>query len=81
MRLGDLVLPTGQRDPRETPHKEFFYVDISSVDNEAKVIAATKRIVGVDAPSRARKIIRKGDVIVLDGAAKLERGRPCPCQS
>ncbi len=62
--LGELVLPTEQRDPKEIPTKEFSYVDIASVDNEIKAIIQTKRIRGVDAPSRARKVIRRGDVIV-----------------
>jgi type I restriction enzyme S subunit len=64
MRLGDLVLLTQQRDPRQKPDEEFYYVDIAGVDNEAKIIVVTKRIVGADAPSRARKVIRRGDVIV-----------------
>jgi type I restriction enzyme, S subunit len=64
MRLGDTVLPTQQRDPRQKPSEEFCYVDIAGVDNEAKTIVVTKRIVGADAPSRARKVISRGDVIV-----------------
>jgi type I restriction enzyme S subunit len=63
-RLGELLLPTEQRDPRAKPTEEFSYVDIASVDNEAKAIGATKRVMGTDAPSRARKVIRDGDVIV-----------------
>ena len=62
--LGELVLPTAMRDPRENPTDEFSYVDIASVDNETKAIVTTKRIVGAQAPSRARKVIREGDVIV-----------------
>lgn len=62
--LGDLILPTEQRDPRSKPNEEFSYVDIAGVDNKTKAIIATKRIVGAEAPSRARKIIRKGDIIV-----------------
>ena len=62
--LGELILPTEQRDPRLKPAEEFSYVDIAGIDNEAKAIAATKRIVGAEAPSRARKVIRNGDVIV-----------------
>ncbi|MEI7938460.1 MAG: restriction endonuclease subunit S [Verrucomicrobiota bacterium] len=62
--VGELVLPTEQRDPRRNPTDEFCYVDIAGVDNDAKAIVATKRIVGADAPSRARKVIREGDVIV-----------------
>jgi type I restriction enzyme S subunit len=64
MRLGDLVRSAQQRDPRENPGEEFCYVDIAGVDNEAKTIVVTQRIVGADAPSRARKVVRRGDVIV-----------------
>src|SRR5438105_3663390 len=62
--LGELVRRTEQRDPRENPTEEFCYVDIAGVDNERKVIVASKQLVGADAPSRARKVIREGDVIV-----------------
>jgi type I restriction enzyme S subunit len=62
--LGELVMPTEQRDPRDTPSEEFLYVDIASVDNNFKVVAGAKKLLGADAPSRARKVIRKGDVIV-----------------
>src|ERR1039458_573118 len=62
--LGQLVLPTEQRDPKEYPTEEFSYVDIASIDNGTKSIGTTKRIVGSDAPSRARKVIHTGDVIV-----------------
>jgi type I restriction enzyme S subunit len=62
--LGDLVLPTELRDPTKTPEIAFSYVDIASVDNETKTIVAAKRIAGSEAPSRARKVLRSGDVIV-----------------
>jgi type I restriction enzyme S subunit len=64
MRLGDLVLPTQQRDPRQKPGEEFCYVDIAGIDNETKTIGVAKRIVSAYAPSRARKVIHMGDVIV-----------------
>lgn len=64
MRLGDLVLSTQQRDPRQKPGEEFCYVDIAGIDNETKTIGVAKRIVGAYAPSRARKVIHMGDVIV-----------------
>jgi type I restriction enzyme S subunit len=62
--LGELVLPTEQRDPHENPTDEFFYIDIASVDNLTKRIVANKRVRGDDAPNRARKVIRRGDVLV-----------------
>ncbi len=42
----------------------FDYIDISSVDNETKVIGAPKRIALQDAPSRAKQNLRAGDILV-----------------
>jgi type I restriction enzyme, S subunit len=55
-------IPT--RDPRRDPDAEFSYVDISSVDNVLKRIDDPKRLLGAEAPSRARQSIRTGDVLV-----------------
>jgi type I restriction enzyme S subunit len=55
---------TGVRDPRREPDKPFRYVDITSVDNKAKRIVEAKTLLGKDAPSRARQVIRSGDTIV-----------------
>src|SRR6185437_984083 len=63
-KLGNVVIPTEQRDPRDSPNAEFIYVDIASVDNSTKTIASAKIIRGADAPSRARRVIREGDIIV-----------------
>jgi len=64
LQLGDVVQPTEKRDPRNKPDEEFTYVDIASIDNKSKEIIETKKIIGAEAPSRARKIIRQGDIIV-----------------
>ena len=55
---------TATRDPRAQPAKAFRYVDITSVDNQAKRIIEAKTLLGRDAPSRARQVIRAGDVLV-----------------
>ncbi len=62
--IGSVCLETRQRDPQRQPDKEFVYVDIASVDNQTKRINGTQRLFGKDAPSRARKDIRSGDVLV-----------------
>src|SRR5947207_1219034 len=62
--LGDLVLPTAVGDPTRAPTQEFKYVDISSVDGVSKTIVGAKRLLGAEAPSRARRTIRTGDIIV-----------------
>ncbi len=58
------VAKPGTRNPAVNPDQYFLYVDISSIDNSLKKIVDAKRILGAEAPSRARKIIRAGDIIV-----------------
>lgn len=43
---------------------EFEYIDIAAIDREQKVITATARTRASDAPSRARQIVQRGDVLV-----------------
>jgi type I restriction enzyme S subunit len=62
--IGTVCLQTSQRDPQQEPDKEFTYIDIASVDNQTKRINGSQRMLGKDAPSRARKEIRWGDVLV-----------------
>lgn len=65
VKLGDVcVSKTGTRNPAEKPELSLSYVDITSVDNVSKRIVAPKHLLGRDAPSRARQIIRAGDVFV-----------------
>jgi len=52
------------RDPRRTPESPFKYIDISSVDREQKCIVSTPEIIGSEAPSRARKEVKAGDILV-----------------
>lgn len=64
IEIQKVCLPTRIRDPRRIPEEAFLYVDISSIDRDLKVITSAPEIIGEDAPSRARKEIRKGDVLV-----------------
>ena len=65
VKLGEVcVSKTGTRNPADAPDSTFSYVDITSVDNVSKRIVAPKELIGRDAPSRARQIIRAGDVLV-----------------
>lgn len=63
VRLGEVCLPTERRDPTKNPSTYFVYVDISAIDNTVGKIVSPKEILGQHAPSRARKVIRAGDVI------------------
>lgn len=62
VRIGTTCESTTVEDPQSRP--SFHYVDISSIDRLRKTIAETPEIEGSAAPSRARKAIRAGDVLV-----------------
>jgi len=62
--LGELCERTELCDPTRTPIESFRYVDIGSVSNQWFAIVEAREILGKDAPSRAKKRIRKGDVIL-----------------
>jgi len=62
VKLGDVCENTATRNP--SLESDFYYVDISSVDNEIKKIVSPKLTLGKEASSRARKVILENDVIV-----------------
>jgi type I restriction enzyme S subunit len=45
------------------PDKHFTYIDVTSINKELGRVADAKVISASDAPSRARKLVRKGDVV------------------
>ena len=51
-----------QRVPSEK--EKITYIDIGSVDRDTKTIVEPQSMLGKDAPSRARKVIQAGDVLV-----------------
>ncbi len=60
--IAEIALKGDQRTPDLS--EEFTYVDIGSIDRDLKIIATPQRLLGKDAPSRARKVINSGDVLV-----------------
>lgn len=62
--LKELVLKTKTANPKKDfPEDEFTYIDISSVNKELNQIEEPKILFGKDAPSRARKVIQKEDIV------------------
>jgi type I restriction enzyme S subunit len=61
--LAEVVVPVPNARPGDEPDREFGYVDISSIDNSTFRITDAKRLKGRDAPSRARRPIKPGDVL------------------
>ena len=62
-KLGDVLLKTKTIDPTKKSDEEFIYLDVSSVNKETKEIVNVTRVMGKNAPSRARKLIRTNDII------------------
>ncbi|RKY65868.1 MAG: hypothetical protein DRQ08_04580 [Candidatus Latescibacterota bacterium] len=73
VRLGEVVTKTRQMDPRKTPNWWFKYVDVSSISKERLCIQGYIEYRGKEAPSRARKIIRAGDVLFATVRPYLRR--------
>jgi type I restriction enzyme S subunit len=78
--IGSLVLPVQTWNPsREAAGRSIVYIDLSSVDNDKKVVTSSQHIAADQAPSRARQLVRAGDVLVstvrpnLNGVARVPR--------
>jgi len=62
-KLGEVLVKTETTDPTKNPDSEFTYLDVSSVNKETKEIETPTVLLGKDAPSRAKKLIKTDDVI------------------
>ncbi|MEQ2009344.1 MAG: hypothetical protein ABMA26_21390 [Limisphaerales bacterium] len=79
--LGDLCLPDVELvDPRREPSQQFWYVDITSVDNSSKQIIGAQRVRGATASVRARQVIRENDILVSTTRPNLNAVAKVPAQ-
>jgi len=76
--LGDLVEAVHTWNPSRSPSDEVFdYIDLSAVDQDAKLIIGARAVTCGEAPSRARQLVARGDVLVstvrpnLNGVARV----------
>lgn len=60
--IGDVTAGFDQHVPRL--EEQFYYIDISSIDREFKKIVNPQWMAGDKAPSRARQVVKTGDVLV-----------------
>lgn len=72
-KLGEVLQNTETVDPTKKPNEEFIYLDVSSVNKETKKIENANLLMGKNAPSRARKLIRTNDVIFATVRPTLSR--------
>ena len=71
--FGDVLVKTENINPEKEPSRVFQYVDVSSVSKEILKITEPQEILGKDAPSRARKLIKKDDVLFATVRPTLRR--------
>jgi type I restriction enzyme S subunit len=76
--LGDLLEPAETWNPKRSPLDEVLdYIDLSAVDQDAKLITGAREVSCGEAPSRARQLVARGDVLVstvrpnLNGVARV----------
>ena len=73
MKLIDIIQKTETINPQKTPNASFEYIDVSSICNKQFVIQETSTMFGKDAPSRARKLVKTGDVLFATVRPTLKR--------
>ncbi|KPP97169.1 restriction endonuclease subunit S [Marinobacter sp. HL-58] len=71
--IADLVEKIETCDPRKKPEEKFRYIDVSSVSRARLVVTESASLSGRDAPSRARRLVRAGDVIFATIRPTLNR--------
>ena len=72
-KLSDVIEKGETVNPTINPDTKFSYIDVSSVDRKNFSISKTQTLRGKDAPSRARRLVRMGDVLFATIRPTLQR--------
>ena len=72
-KLNDVIEKGETINPTTNPNAKFSYIDVSSVDRASFCISKTQTLLGKDAPSRARRAVRTGDVLFATIRPTLQR--------
>lgn len=62
-KLEDIVEKIENTNPSINSEQEFIYLDIASIDNSLQKITQPKTYLGKNAPSRARQLVKAGDIL------------------
>ena len=60
-------------EPAKEPGREFKYVELSNINSANGLIDGYETVLGKEAPSRARRVLKTGDVIVSSVEGSLEK--------
>ncbi len=76
--IGGLIRKVASWNPtRDAPEAEFAYIDLSALNNATKTVTGIQTVQGRNAPSRARQLVKSGDILVstvrpnLNGVARV----------
>ena len=72
-KITDIVHPLTTVNPRKDPQIPFEYIDVSSVSRSTHKVHETTKLLGADAPSRARRKVHAGDVLFATIRPTLQR--------
>lgn len=72
-KLSEVLQKTETVNPLQSPEGEFDYIDVSSISNKTFCIEETQRLKGIDAPSRARRLVKANDVLFATVRPTLRR--------
>lgn len=64
IKLRDVLQPMTTKDARKLKITKFRYIDVDAVEPNHANIVNPKELLSVDAPSRAKREVRRGDVII-----------------
>jgi len=65
VKLAEIIdINQNEINPTLFSNKEFVYVDIASIENGTGKISLEQKILGKEAPSRARRVVTKGNTII-----------------
>ncbi len=79
--LGTLVERIATWNPSSSSRDGWFdYIDLSAVDQHSKRIVEARKVLGSDAPSRARQIVATDDVLVSTVRPNLNGVAQVPCE-
>ena len=72
-KLSDVIEKGETVNPTTNPDTKFSYIDVSSVDRKNFSISKIQTLRGKDAPSRARRLVKTGDVLFATIRPTLQR--------
>lgn len=62
--ISELINKMEPKYPNKLDSNEFHYIDVDSIDNKNQRVREVKSVLVINAPSRARRSVRKNDVII-----------------